>query len=520
MMKLELYKSWNELKIQADKAQDKRISDYFDEEAGRFSRFSIKESTYLFDYSKQKISDECKKVLLNLAEESGLKEKIQDLFAGVKVNKTEGKEAGHYRLREDQPISCVKSVLDKMQKFVDEVYSGRLQNSHHEPITDVISLGIGGSALGPQLVNESLQSYDKKRLKIHYVSNVDINTLHNVLNTVPIKNTICIVSSKSFSTIETITNADTVKEKFTSVLGEEETAKRMFAVTACSQKALQQGYIEDNIFELWDWVGGRYSLWSAVGLPIALSIGMDNFKELLAGANEADKHFLNSDFGDNIPVMMGLIGIWNNNFLNCDTMAVIPYDDGMAKLPSYLQQLEMESNGKSSSYEHGLINYKTCPVVWGGVGCDGQHAYMQMLHQGAQTVPVDFIVPVNGAESKQDKIRLASALAQSKALMDGTAASEGNDELSIAKLCKGDKPSSTLVFDKVTPRNIGKLIAFYEHKVFVQGAIWQIQSYDQWGVELGKKLATSLLPTFSSGEQVDKLDSSTAGLIDYMLSKN
>lgn len=517
-MKLESYKAWNALKELSDNVAKDSLSGYFKNDVSRFSKYSIKEGTFLFDYSKQLISDDCKRLLIDLANESKVKEKIQDLFSGVKINRTEDREAGHVKLRTLKANEDVRLVLDKMQHFVNDVFSGHLQNSKHEPITDVISLGIGGSALGPQLVNECLQNYDKKRVKVHYISNVDFDTLNRTLKSIPIKNTICIVSSKSFSTIETMTNADTVRDKFVSVMGEEQAIKMMFAVTASPEKAKMMGYAEENIFELWDWVGGRYSLWSAVGLPIALSIGMENFKELLLGAYEADQHLLNADFFNNIPVMMALVGIWNSNFLGCDTAAVIPYYDGLAKLPSYLQQLEMESNGKSTSYEHGFVSYKTCPVVWGGVGCDGQHAYMQMLHQGSQVVPVDFVVPVNSTESAQDKIRLASALAQAKALMDGTPRTESNAPCDIAKFCQGNKPSSMFLFDEMTPRNLGKLIAFYEHKVFVQGVIWQIESFDQWGVELGKKLATKLLPIFDNGKHMDDLDGSTAGLIDYMLS--
>ncbi|MBT4964270.1 MAG: glucose-6-phosphate isomerase [Francisellaceae bacterium] len=516
-MKLESFKSWKALKALAEQIHQESIVNYFENDKSRFSKYSVRSNDYLFDYSKQHINDDCLSTLLELARESGVESRIKDLFSGMRVNRTEDKEAGHSKLRVSEPGPEIIAVLDKMECFINDIYAGRLLNGKHEPITDVIALGIGGSALGPQLVNECLSKYDKKRLNIHYISNVDSSSINSLLNTIPLKNTICIVSSKSFSTIETMTNAATIRQSLNEAIGSDAAMARMFAVTANEAKAQKNGYPKENIFKLWDWVGGRYSLWSAVGLPIALAVGMDNFRELLAGAYDADLHFARTKLNDNIPVLMALIGIWNSNFLNYKTLAVIPYYDGLAKLPNYLQQLEMESNGKCARYDHGPVNYDTCPVVWGGVGCDGQHAYMQMLHQGTQTVPVDFIVPVESSESTQDKIRLASALAQAKALMDGTTLSVNNN-LDAAKVCPGNKPSTTFVFNSMTPRNLGRLIAFYEHKVFVQGAIWQIESFDQWGVELGKKLANSLLPVFDESSIPENLDSSTAGLLDYIFS--
>ncbi len=494
--------AWQALAAHRQQISDNTISELFAADSERFNKFSLKQKDLLIDYSKQHITQETVKLLCDLAQESNVQQAINDLFSGAIVNKTEKRPALHMELRNPKTNRTeILDVLEQMAEFVSQMQSSNF--------TDVIVLGIGGSDLGPRLVCEALAPYKISLLNIHFVANVDSDTLLPLLKSLNSNTTACIINSKTFTTIETLANASIVKSWLA-----DNAATSIWAVTASVKKATAFGIKSGHIFAFWDWVGGRYSVWSAVGLPIALSIGVENFKRVLAGAHAMDQHFCTTKFSKNIPVMQALIGIWNINFLNHHTLAIQPYADGLQLLPSYLQQLEMESNGKSAGNSGEFVDYQTAPVIWGGVGCNGQHAYMQMLHQGTQVVPVDFLVARrshNQSENLQ-QLLIASCLGQSQALMTGR-----KDSLDY-KVCPGNRPSTTIMFDIITPESIGSLIAMYEHKVFVQGTIWQIQPFDQWGVQLGKDLITDVLELLRGGD-LNKVDSSTAGLLNYVLTR-
>lgn len=493
-------KSWQALQQHSQQIAGLSLADLFADDPQRFSQFSIKLPGLLMDYSKQGVTTETMQLLCNLAEELGLRPAINALFGGALVNTTEQRPALHSELRRPSPAKAeVKLVLEQMRNFVTELHSAKY--------TDLIVLGIGGSDLGPRLVCEALEPYRISNLRLHFVANVDGDTISRLLQQLKPETTLCIINSKTFSTIETLANAKLIKKWLRNT-------ESLIAVTANQAAALEFGINPTRIFEFWDWVGGRYSVWSAVGLPIALTVGMDNFEKFLAGAHAMDQHFSTADFSVNMPVIMALIGIWNINFNDHTTLAIKPYADGLQLFPAYLQQLEMESNGKSAAAHGGMVDYHTAPVIWGGVGCNGQHAYMQLLHQGTQVIPVDFLVAresINGPRELQDLL-VASCLGQSQALMTGSK----NDAL--YKVCPGNKPSTTLMFDKLTPETIGQLIALYEHKVCVQGFIWQINSFDQWGVQLGKDLIKDLLQLIHTRE-LQNVDSSTEGLLNYFFEK-
>lgn len=471
---------WQQLEKQKNL---KTLSEMFAGDPQRLDKFSLEASHIFYDYSKQRITEEILELLIKLAEEKNLQTKIDDLFAGKHVNKTENRPALHTELRKPKPREEVAAVIDKMSDFV-----ANLDN-----ITDVISLGIGGSDLGPQLVCEALQPYRKNNINLHFIANCDDVTLKSTTKKISPKTTICLINSKSFTTIETLSNAEQLKKIIP--------MENFYAITAKPEKAKEFGIIPESIFEFWDWVGGRYSVWSAVGLPIAIVCGMDVFERFLDGAHEMDQHFQTAEFSNNMPVIMALIGIWNINFNNYNSLAIMPYVDRLQLLPSYLQQLEMESNGKHAEQQ-------TAPVIWGGVGCNGQHAYMQLLHQGTQVIPVDFIV-----DASNNQLLTASCLGQSRALMQGENSSEKY------KSCPGNRPSSILLFEQLTPEAIGSLIALYEHKVYVQGVIWGIESFDQWGVQLGKNLIAELQEVFYS-KNIENIDNSIKGLIEKCLRRD
>lgn len=494
--------AWQDLQKQAE-TNTATLAELFAQNKQRFQDFSVKDCGMLFDYSKQRVTAQTIKSLCELANQSGLKQAIEDLFSGAVVNKTEQRAALHTELRHPQPNKKeVKEVLAKMTTFVEYVRCSKF--------TDIIVLGIGGSDLGPRLVTEALAPNKITGRRLHFIANVDGDTLIPLLRRLNPHNTLCIINSKTFTTVETLANAKVIKEWLSGELGDQ-AAEHLVAVTASKKSAIEFGVNPDNIFEFWDWVGGRYSVWSAVGLPIAIRFGMGSFERFLAGAHAMDQHFRTVPFNKNIPVLMALIGIWNINFNNYPTLAIKPYADGLQLLPAYLQQLEMESNGKSAANDGTIVPYQTAPVIWGGVGCNGQHAYMQMLHQGTQVVPVDFLIAkhsTHGPQELQDLL-VASCLGQSQALMHGRK-TDAN-----FKDCEGNRPSSTIMFDSLTPEIIGSIIALYEHKVFVQGIIWQIQSFDQWGVQLGKDLIKDVLQVMQS-KDLQNVDSSTAGLLqDY-----
>lgn len=470
---------------QKEELSNTNLEHLFANDKQRFANMHMQVNGLLMDYSKQLLTTETIKLLIDEANKVALKGKIADLFSGAIVNHTEQRPALHTELRnpETNNLSILR-VLDQMESFVIKAVN---------QYTDVIVLGIGGSDLGPHLVCEALSNYAINSIKLHFVANVDPDTLVPLLQQLDPKKTLCIINSKTFTTIETLTNARYVWEWLKN--------DQLIGVTANKDAAIAWGIQPDNIFEFWDWVGGRFSVWSAVGLPIALSIGMDNFRRFLAGAHAMDKHFNTASFAENMPVLMALLGIWNINYLNHKTLAIIPYADGLQLLAPYLQQLEMESNGKASKQQ-------TAPIIWGGVGCNAQHAYMQLLHQGTQVVPIDFLVAAKSSKGMQElqDLLVASCIGQSQALMQGRSTAEEY------KNCPGNRPSTTLMFAEMTPEILGNIIALYEHKVYVQGILWGIESFDQWGVQLGKELIKSTLQVMQTDDYA-KLDSSTVGLL-------
>jgi glucose-6-phosphate isomerase len=532
---------WQDLKKHHADLVNIHLRDLFNQDPNRFSKFSVQANDILLDYSKQRVTPKTLEKLIAFAKTRDLKTHINALFTGGMVNVSEKKSALHTALRDptttplmvdNQDIKqLIHRELQRIEQFVEAVRLGRRLGATGKRITDVISLGIGGSDLGPVMVCEALHEYKTTDIHLHFISNVDGKTVAALLKKCNPETTLCLINSKSFTTIETHQNAKAIRTWFEPVLGVK-TIEHLIAVTAQPKRAEAFGIAKENIFEFWDFIGGRYSVWSAVGLPIALLLGMSHFRDFLSGAYAMDQHFYSAPLAQNMPVLMALLGIWNINFWECATQAIMPYDDGLRRLPDYLQQLEMESNGKKAHQVSGFVSNATAPVIWGGVGCNGQHAYMQLLHQGTQIIPVDFLVAALGhpAFEEDQQLLVTSCFSQSKALMEGTVENLDpnliKDPLRDAKQCFGNRPSNTLVFSKLTPTVLGSLIALYEHKVFVQGVLWGVNSFDQWGVELGKTLIKEILPFLERSEEsiastasVDTmdLDSSTRGLIDYCL---
>lgn len=515
-MQISQQDSWKNLENHKLKMQKKSIFDLF-EDKNRFNKLSFELNNILFDFSKQLIDKETINLFSKLLEKLDYKDKINAMFNGDSINHTENRKAFHVGLREEKQSPEVRDSLRKIELIVNNLRNNTFFSNSKNKVTDIISIGIGGSDLGPRMVCNALEPYKQSDINIHFISNSDSLSLDKILKKLNPNQTIAIINSKSFSTIETLSIAMQVRAWLDKNLSSTtQTNEHLLAVTANKEKAINFGINSNNILELWDWVGGRFSVWSAVGLPIAISIGFDNFKEFLNGAQSVDKHFKNTEISKNIPILMAIIGIWNNNFLEHRTHAVMPYLDSLGLFPDYLQQLEMESNGKTINVFGKLVEHHTAPVLWGGVGCNNQHAYMQLLHQGSQTIPTDFILCVNPNNKTSDKdldnLLYASSVGQSLALIKGNLT--GNE-----KHCHGNKPNTTIVLPEVSPKLLGSLIATYEHKVFVQGIIWQIQSFDQWGVELGKNLIKDLLPLIKDNntleQQQNKLDSSTYGLLQY-----
>lgn len=526
MISPHLQKSWQDLILHQKTLAAFSLTTLFEENNKRFDEMSFEVGEILFDFSKQHITQATIERLCALAKESKLAEKRSSLFLGEKINYTETRSVLHTILRDfsSDPFLLsgvnlkqnVQQVLQKMESLSDLIHQQKTKSATGKIFTDLLCLGIGGSELGPSLVTEALSTQNALRLKPHFLSNIDGRTLHKTLKHLNPETTLCIISSKTFTTPETLANAIAVKTWYQNHLGMQTAMAHFLAVTADPNRARAFGVQEDNIFEFWEWVGGRYSIWSAVGLPIILSLGFSVFKEFLQGAFDMDRHFVEAPFSQNMPVLMGLIGIWNNNFWGHHTQAILPYEDALRLFPSYLQQLEMESNGKSVGISEHECSHATAPILFGGIGCNGQHAYMQLLHQGHQVVPVDFLIPAKtqAPYNEHHKLLLASCLSQSKALM------EGQKETTAYKCCPGNRPSTTLMYSELTPRVLGNLLALYEHKVFVQGVIWGINSFDQWGVELGKTLAKAILPALDQNEPKLPMDSSTAGLIKFFQKKN
>lgn len=515
----------------------------FTENPCRFEEFSVKRDNYLFDYSKNLINSTTMEYLLRLAEETKVKEAINLMFSGEKINETENKAVLHTALRDfsDKPIFVdgedvkpkIKRVLSQMRLFSEKVISGEYRGFSGEKITDVVNIGIGGSDLGPVMVCSALKHY-KTRLNTHFISNVDGNHLAEVLKNLNPETTLFIVASKTFTTQETITNAFSAKKWFLQKATEEDVAKHFVALSTNIDAVKSFGIAEENIFEFWDWVGGRYSLWSAIGLSIVLSIGYDNFEKLLKGANETDVHFQTAEFSQNIPILMALLGIWYRNFAGASSYAVLPYSQYLERFPAYLQQTDMESNGKFVDRNGDFVNYEAGTIIWGEAGTNGQHSFYQLLHQGTELIPADFIAFVrscNVVADHQEKL-LANFFAQTEALAFGKNEDEvyaelkqsGNTDDEIYKILsykvfQGNSPTNSLLIDELTPYSLGQLIALYEHKIFVQGVIWNVYSFDQFGVELGKVLANKILPELHSDDKIDSHDSSTNGLINYFKEK-
>ena len=532
--------AWKALRSHHDEVADAQMRDLFRDDPDRASRFSLTLGDLLFDFSKNRITDRTLSLLIQLCEECGVRDWIGRMFSGDAINETEGRAVLHTALRNrsDRPVSVagvdvmpdVRRVLEHMRDFTASVRDGTWVGHTDRAITDVVNIGIGGSDLGPVMVTEALRPYWKQGLRAHFVSNVDGTHLSEVLRQVQPETTLFVVASKTFTTQETLANARSARRWLVENLGSEDAVAKHFVALSTNRDAVVEFGIDPvNMFEFWDWVGGRYSLWSAIGLSIVTVIGMDHFEELLGGAFEADEHFRTAPLNENIPVVMAMLGVWYHNFFGAPSHAVLPYDQYLHRFPAYLQQADMESNGKSASRDGALIrDYTTGPIVWGEPGTNGQHAFFQLLHQGTHLVPCDFIVAAQSHNpiGEHHDILVANCIAQAEAMMRGKTADEARAELEAAglpeervaalvphKTFAGNRPSNTFMMDKLTPRALGRLIALYEHKIFVQGVVWNIYSFDQWGVELGKQLAKVILPELS-GAGGDH-DGSTEQLIRY-----
>ncbi|HXH02922.1 MAG TPA: glucose-6-phosphate isomerase [Candidatus Competibacteraceae bacterium] len=531
--------AWQALEAHRHELMGSHLRQLFAEDPQRFQRFSAEAAGILLDYSKNRITARTIELLLALAEQRSVLALAQAMACGERINNTENRAVLHLALRNraNTPIAVdgrdvmpeVNAVLGRMAEFVAAVHEGRWRGHGGQSITDVVNIGIGGSDLGPRMVCEALTPYARPGLNLHFLSNVDGGYQRDILRRLDPARTLFIVASKTFTTSETLTNARTARAWLLAALGEEAAVARHFvAVTTNVAAAAQFGLPEANLFPFWDWVGGRYSLWSAIGLPIALALGMERFEELLAGAHAMDRHFLEAEPARNLPLLLGLLGVWYGDFLGAASHAVVPYDQYLRLLPAYLQQLDMESNGKRVTRDGQAVDYATGPILWGTTGTDGQHAYFQLLHQGTQLVPVDFIAAARPHHelTEHHRLLLANCLAQSEALMRGKSAAEVEAELhaqgltgeALAALLPhrvfpGNRPSNTLLVEQLTPATLGALIALYEHKVFVQAAVWGINAYDQWGVELGKQLARTIAEELAGEAPVQGHDASTAGLI-------
>ena len=533
--------AWQALQSHYQEIQHLTMRDLFSQDSQRFNKFSLQFDEILLDFSKNRITEHTLTLLMDLAKQAGLPAWIEKMFCGDKINFTENRAVLHVALRNrsNNPIIVdgedvmpqVNAVLQKMRQFSDAVRSGQWLGYSGKPICDVVNIGIGGSDLGPVMVTEALKPYGKPGLKVHFVSNIDGTHIAETLKNLNPKTTLFIIASKTFTTQETITNANTAKQWFLQTAKDDKAVAKHFVALSTNAEAVAQfGIDTNNMFEFWDWVGGRYSLWSTIGLSIALYIGMDKFEELLSGAHAMDKHFRNSPLEKNMPVILGLLGIWYNNFFGAESHAILPYDQYMHRFAAYFQQGDMESNGKRVNRNGEAVKYSTGPVIWGEPGTNGQHAFYQLIHQGTKLIPCDFIAPVisHNAIGEHHKILLSNFFAQTEALMKGKTEAEAKAELEATglsgtalqallphKVFTGNKPTNSIFIKQITPKNLGALIALYEHKIFVQGIIWNINSFDQWGVELGKQLAKVILPELQGDEPVNTHDSSTNGLINF-----
>ncbi len=531
-------KAWKKLGEHYKHIKDVKMREMFEYDEERAKKFTIQLENLMLDYSKNRINERTMKHLLRLARDCQLEEMIKAMFRGDKINTTEKRAVLHVALRNraNTPIMVdgkdvmpqINEVFAKMRDFSEAVRLGKFKGYTGKKLTNIVNIGIGGSDLGPVMACEALKKYWAKDMRCYFISNIDGTACAEVLNNLDPETTLFIVSSKTFTTIETMTNARTCRKWLVDALGEHAVAKHFVAVSTNTKEVSKFGINPENMFEFWDFVGGRYSMWSAIGLSLALMVGMDNFEKMLDGAYAMDKHFAETDLEHNIPVILALIGIWYNNFFGIKRYGVIPYDQYLQYLPAYLQQLDMESNGKFVTKDGEVVNYSTGPVLFGGAGTNVQHSFFQLIHQGTDIVPVDFIIPAISHNEIGDhhEILVANVLAQGEALMKGKTVKEAAQELTKAgkskeevkelkyfKSFSGNRPSNTILVKKVDPYTLGMLVAMYEHKVFVQGVIWNINSYDQMGVELGKQMALNILPELQGNAEGVSHDSSTANLI-------
>ena len=532
--------SWKNLINHFKEMKNVHMKDLFADDPDRFNKYSIRFNGILVDYSKNIITEETLNLLLKLTDDVGLRDALNKMFNGERINETEDRAVLHTALRNriNTPVCVndkdvmpeVKAVLSKMKDFSEKIILGEWKGFTGKKITDIVNIGIGGSDLGPVMVTECLRPYAKEGLEVHFVSNVDGTHITETLKALNPETTLFLIASKTFTTQETMTNAFAAREWFLKCAKDHAyVAKHFVALSTNIEKVEEFGIDKDNMFVFWDWVGGRYSLWSAIGLSIACYIGYENYAELLQGAFEMDSHFRESPFERNIPVILALIGIWYNNFFGAQTEVILPYDQYMHRFPAYFQQGNMESNGKSVDRNGKKVNYQTGPVIWGEPGTNGQHAFYQLIHQGTKIIPADFLAPAisHNRIGEHHNILLSNFFAQTEALLNGKTGEEVIEELkrdgksddeiqklSPHKVFEGNRPTNSILFNKLTPKELGSLIAMYEHKIFVQGVIWNIFSFDQWGVELGKQLAKKILPELKDNKPVNSHNSSTNGLIN------
>ncbi|WP_299871524.1 glucose-6-phosphate isomerase [uncultured Cocleimonas sp.] len=535
--------AWVALLEHFERVKKVHMVELFDQDPERFKKYSIQFNDMLLDYSKNRVTDVTMKLLFSLAEQAGVEKWRDRMFSGEKINNTEGRAVLHTALRnrsgkpvfvdDENVMPLVETELEKMRVFSEKVRNGQWIGYAGLPITNVVNIGIGGSDLGPHMVCRALEPYSHKSLRVHFVSNVDGSHIDQILSQLRPETTLFIVASKTFTTQETLTNANTAKKWFLEGAGrvtEGDIAKHFVAVSTNEKEVEKFGIDPVNMFRFWDWVGGRYSLWSAVGLASAIYVGMDNFIEMLEGAHEMDNHFQEQPLDQNIPVILAMLGIWYGNFFHAESSAVLPYDHNLRMLPAYLEQADMESNGKSVDREGRQATYSTGKIIWGAEGINGQHAFYQLLHQGTRLIPTDFIASIqsHGNHKEHCDILASNFLAQTEALMKGRTMEKTREQLKEADIelhkaekrlphmiFSGNQPSNSIVIKKLTPKALGSLLAMYEHKIFVQGIVWNLNSYDQWGVELGKKLAKNILEELEDGEDLYEHDSSTQGLLDW-----
>lgn len=547
-MKLTDKPEWQALYCHYQNNHQVKMRDLFEDDEDRFNNFSLSLGNILFDYSKNRIDKKTSQLLTQLASSCGLKEQIDAMFRGDKINNTENRSVLHTALRhksnqnliiDGENISLeIKNEMQRLEPICKEINSGKWLGYDNSAIKDVVNIGIGGSHLGPQMVTEALKPYQTKTVRFHFISNVDETEINDLLKTLKQETTLFIICSKTFTTQETMLNAITAKNWLLKSINNTDMLSRHFiGVTTNTKAALDFGISAEYLFKMWDWVGGRYSMWSAIGVSIMIAIGVENFKLFLAGANQVDHHFKTEPFDKNIPVIMAMLGVWYHNFFEAEATAVLPFSQYLSKFPAYLQQVDMESNGKSVNRNGHSIDYSTGPVLFGELGNPGQHTFFQLLHQSNRLIPIDVLTPLSNVNDESDHLdeMLSNVFAQTEALMRGKTLQEVNLELKNAdytteqieklaphKVFSGNRPSNTFLFDKLDPKTVGSLAALYEHKIFVQGVIWNINSFDQWGVELGKQLAVNILGELKNPDEllpISKHDNSTLSLIQYYLNK-